>query len=119
MAAILVNFSTFWVVGHLTSITSTCGSCSQAEAEAQVALRHHAGAGMNLVDLRMLSGHHAHARADGRAVAMGAQQFDGDPIILVAAVVAQKRRVIVHVQDQHVDVAVVVVIAKGAAAAGK
>jgi hypothetical protein len=82
--------------------------------EAQVALRHHARAGMDLIDLRMLSGHHFYARADGGTITLGAEQFDGDPILLVAAVVPQKRRVIVHVQDQHVDVTIVIVVAEGA-----
>src|ERR1035437_4352869 len=66
----------------------------------------------------MLAGHYLDARADGRAVAMGAEQFDVDPIVFVAAVISQQRRVIVHVQDQYVHVTIVVKVAKGAAAAG-
>ena len=71
-----------------------CLSFSQAEVEAQVALRHDARAAVDLVHLYMLARHHAHARPDGGAIALC---FDLDPILLVTAVFAQKRRRVLHI----------------------
>ena len=45
----------------------------------------------------MLAGDHADAGADGSAIALCSDQFDLDPILLVTAVVAQKRRRVVHI----------------------
>ena len=74
---------------------------------------------MDFVHLGMLAGDNADAGADGRAIALCADELDLDPILLVAAVVAKQRRRVVHVQNQCVDVAIVVVIAEGRSAAGE
>ena len=74
---------------------------------------------MDFIHLGMFAGDHAHAGADRGAIALGADQFDLDPVLLVAAVVAQQGRQVVHVQNQRVDVAIVVVVAEGGAAAGE
>ena len=74
---------------------------------------------MDFIHLGMVAGNHAHARADGGAIALRSDQLDLDPVLLVAAIVAQQRRQIVHVQDQDVDVAIVVVVAESRAAAGE
>ena len=63
---------------------------AQAEVESQVALRHHAGAAVDFIHLSMLAGHNAYTRADGGAIALRADQFDLDPVLLVAAVVAKQ-----------------------------
>src|SRR5205807_8869325 len=57
--------------------------------------------------------------ADRGAVALSPNQLDLDPVVLVAAVVAQERGRIVHVQNQDVDVAVIVIVAEGGAPAGE
>src|SRR5580704_19789407 len=67
----------------------------------------------------MRAGHDANARADRGAIARCADELDLDPILLVAAVIAQQRRRIIHIQNQHVDVAVVVVIAERGTATRK
>ena len=74
---------------------------------------------MNFIHLGMVAGDHAHPGADSGAIALGADQLDLDPVLPVAAVVAQQRRQVVHIQNQHVDVAIVVVVAEGRAAAGE
>src|SRR5271169_4788342 len=87
--------------------------------KAQVALRHDAGAAVDFVHLRMLADNHAHTPSNGGAIAFGSHQLDLDPVLLVASIIAKQRWRIVHVQDEGVDVAVVVVVAEGGAAAGK
>src|ERR1039458_3329137 len=95
------------------------GRLSQAEMEAQVALGHHTRTGMDLVYLCMLSGNDACTGADGCAITLGAEQFEGNPIVLVAAVVAQERWVVVHVEDQHIKTAIVIIVAESATATGE
>src|SRR5882757_6158317 len=67
----------------------------------------------------MLPRHHPHARANRSAIALGAHQLDLDPILFVATLITKQRRQIVHIQNQHIHVTVVVVIAKSSAAAGE
>ncbi len=59
-----------------------------------------------------------HGCAQGAAVAFGAFQANFDPVVAFRRVVAQQRRRLVLVHDENVEIAVVVEIAKGAAAAG-
>lgn len=72
---------------------------SQAKVKTQVALRHDAGTTVDFVHLDMLAGDDADARANSRAITLGSDQLDCDPVLLIAAVVAEKRRGIIHVQD--------------------
>ena len=74
---------------------------------------------MHFIHLGMVASYDANAGADRGAIALGADQLDLDPVLLVAAVVAQQRRHIVHVQNERVDVAIVVVVAESGAAAGE
>jgi hypothetical protein len=74
---------------------------------------------VDFVHLGVLAGHDAHASADRGAIALGAEQFDLDPVLLVAAVVAQQAKANRSVQNHGIDVAVVIVVAEGRAAAGK
>ena len=74
---------------------------------------------MDLIHLRVIASDDAHPRADGGAIALRSNQFDLDPVLLVAAIVAQQGRDVIHVQDQCVDVAIVVEVAESGAAAGK
>ncbi len=90
------NLVSFDVVKLLDSLG--CGPCHfegvnylrlpQTEVQAQVALRHHTGSAMHLVDLSVFPRHHSDASPNGCAVALGSEQFDLDPIVLVAAIVA-------------------------------
>ena len=66
--------------------------------QAKITLRHEATSAMNLVDLGMLSGYHPDASANGRAVTSRAHQLDLDPVTLIAAIIAEERRDVVHVQ---------------------
>src|SRR6516164_804543 len=92
-------------------------SLSQAKVQPQVGLRHDAPAAMHFVDLRMGAGEDAHTRADRGAVRLRPDELDLDPVLGVAAVIAQKRRQIIHIQNQGIHVAIVVVVAKSGAAA--
>ena len=64
-----------------------------------------------------LPGVDAHSRADAIAIALAPNQPKRDPVIRWRRVVAQQRRTIVHVDDERVDVAIVVVVAERGAAA--
>src|SRR6516225_60216 len=90
---------------------------AQSEMKPQVGLRHDAAAAVYFVDLRVAARHHAYAGSDRRAVALGADQFNLDPVLRIAAVVAKKRGEVIHIQNQGVNVAIVIVIAKCSAAA--
>ena len=72
---------------------------------------------MHFVHLGMLARDHAHPRSNGRSIALGAKQLDLDPVLLIAANIVEQRRQIVHVEDKHVDAAIVVVVPKGRAPA--
>ena len=61
---------------------------SEAEMETQIALRHDARAAVHLVHLDMLAGDNTNASADGRAIAFRAKQFNFDPVLLIATIVA-------------------------------
>ena len=67
------------------------GGFAEAEVEAEVGLGHDAGAGVDFVHLGVSAGDDADARADGAAVARGADKFELDPVLRVAAVVAEER----------------------------
>ena len=59
--------------------------------------------------------HHSDPRADGRAIP--APEVDLEPCVVGRRVVAQERRPVAVVHDDHVHVAVVVVVGEGGAAA--
>lgn len=61
---------------------------SEAEMETQIALRHNAGAAVDFVHLDVLAGEDTNASADGRAIAFRAKQFNFDPVLLIATIVA-------------------------------
>ena len=119
LAFTCVNRSTFCVVGHFTSIRSTVCAFPKSEVQTQIALRHHAGSAMHLVHLRMCARYHAHASPNRGAIAFRSNQLDLDPILLVAAIVAKQRRQIVHVQNQSINIAVVVIVPERGPATGK
>ena len=57
------------------------------------------------------------ASSDCAAVRLHALQLNLEPVLLAVQIVSQQRWRLVHVDDQHVDVAVIVEVAEGAAAA--
>ena len=65
---------------------------------------------MDLVHLSMLTGDDPNTGSDGGAIALGSHEFDLDPVLVVAPVVAKKRREIIQVQYQHIHAAVIVVV---------
>src|ERR1017187_2790978 len=67
----------------------------------------------------MIAHNRAHTGANCGAIAFGSDQFEFDPVLLVTAIVTQERRQIVHIQDQSIDIAIVIVVAKGSATARK
>src|ERR1700722_14501434 len=58
---------------------------SQSKVQPQIALRHNAGPGVNLVHLRVLPGDDAYPRSDRTAIALRSDQLDLDPVLRVAA----------------------------------
>src|SRR6266567_2560750 len=56
---------------------------AQPEMQAQVALRHDAGAAADFVHLSVLARDHANPSADSRPITLRSNQFDLDPILFV------------------------------------
>src|SRR5437588_7967289 len=61
---------------------------SEAEMETQIALRHDAGAAVDLVHLDVLAGGDTNASGDGRAITFRAKRFNFDPVLLIVTIVA-------------------------------
>src|ERR1035441_4076281 len=87
--------------------------------KAQGVLRQDAWAAVHLVHLDMFAGGDTHPRSNCGAIASGAHQLDLDPILLVASDIVKERRQIVHVQDEDIHAAIVVIVSKSRSAAGK
>src|SRR5258708_26307556 len=92
---------------------------SQTEMQSQIALRHYALSAVDFVDMRLSSCHYANAHDVRCAVALGSDQFDLDPVLRVAAIIAQKGRQIVEIQNYGVDVAIVIEVSERSAATGE
>ena len=67
------------------------GGFAEAEVEAEVGLGHDAGAGVDFVDLGVSAGDDADACADGGSVTRSTKEFEFDPVLRVAAIVAEER----------------------------
>src|SRR5260370_34308806 len=67
----------------------------------------------------MFSRDNSHPCSNGCSSALGADEFYLDPVLLVASVIAQERWQIVHIQNQRIHVAGIVVISESRAAARK
>ena len=85
--------------------------------EAEIGLGHDARAAVDFVDLRVSASDDANASADRCAIADRANEFEFDPVLRGAAIVAKERRQVTEIQHQGVNVAVVVVVAECRAAA--
>src|SRR3982074_2885167 len=85
--------------------------------QAKVILGHVTGTAHYLIDLRMLAGNHSHASANGAAIGLGTDALDLQPVVLRAAVIAEQRGRLIHVDHCDVHIAVVVEIAEGSPAA--
>src|SRR6266849_4887302 len=60
----------------------------------------------------MLTCNHAHASANRASIRLGANALDLEPVILCVAIIAKKRRRLVHVNNDNVDVPIVVEVAE-------
>src|SRR5260370_42394653 len=67
----------------------------------------------------MFSRDNSDSCSNGRSIALGADEFYLDPVLLVASVIAQKRWQIVHIETQRIHVSVIVVISERRPAARK
>src|SRR5258708_2603133 len=67
----------------------------------------------------MFSSDNSLPRSNGCAITLRAHKLDLDPVLFVASVIAQERWQIVHIQNQRIHVAVIVVISESRAAARK
>src|SRR5438876_7173600 len=67
----------------------------------------------------MFSRDNPHPGSDGCAITLGAHKLNLDPVLLIASVIAQERWQIVHIQNQRIHVAVIVVVTESRAAARK
>ena len=74
---------------------------------------------MHFIHLRVRPGDHAHTRSDSGAIAFRPNQFQLDPILQIAAVVAQQGRDVIHIQNQRIDVPVIVIISESRAPTGE
>ncbi len=96
------------------------GGVGGAEAEVQPAVvdREIGGLAQHFLRLHRIAVAHRDPRADGAAVGFDARQLDLEPVVAAGHVVAQERRRLILIDDQDVDVAIVIEIAEGTAAAG-
>src|SRR3981081_2811218 len=58
------------------------------------------------------------SRADRAAIRLDASELDLDPVMATGYVIAQQRRRLILIDDEHVQIPVVIEIAESAAAAG-
>ena len=84
----------------------------------QVVLRIVAAAAADFLPLLAVGGDEAHQRADGVAVRLRAHELQRHPMALAGLIEAEEIGRVVQVVDDDVDVAVVVEVGKGGAAAG-
>ena len=93
------------------------GCRSQPEMQARVVAGKIAALAHHFLRLDMSAVTNQHARADGAAVALRPHEPDLDPVVSGGGVVAQQRRRLILIHHQDVEIAVVVEVAKSAAAA--
>src|ERR1035437_10729658 len=67
----------------------------------------------------MLARSNPHPRSNSGAIALGSHQLDFDPVLLVAPDIVKQRGKIVHIQDQDIHTAIVVIVSECGAPAGK
>src|ERR1700678_2877526 len=60
-----------------------------------------------------------HPRAYGCAITPGPHKLDLDPVLFVSSVIPKERWQIVHIQDQRIHIAIVVIISERCASTGK
>src|SRR5881628_1115316 len=89
---------------------------SQAKMETRIILRKVAAAASHLVYLAGIPGDDTNARPDGAPVAVRPGKLNGGPVIVVLALQAIEVHRLIHVIDDHIQISVVVDVAKRAAA---
>src|SRR6266481_10053738 len=85
--------------------------------EAQIVLRNIAGLAQDGLHLLPSAGLHRHNRANRASIRLRPFEPDPDPMVLRLQIVAQQRWGLVHIHNQHVDVAIVVEVSEGCAPA--
>ena len=77
-------------------------SLAQAEVHPQIVLRKIAAAAAHLLDLHQIAAYHPDHRPNSVPVADPADGFKGDPVVALAAVVAQQKSPLVVVGDKSI-----------------
>ena len=75
---------------------------AQAEVHSEIVLREIAAAAAHLLDLHQIAAYHPDHRPDPVPVADLAYGLKGDPVVALAAVVAQQKRPLIVVGDKSV-----------------
>src|SRR5437763_7059816 len=92
---------------------------AEPEVRPQVVLREEAPARADLADLFCASAAHRHFRADSEAVSRCGHCAHGHPVVPGRLPILQQRGGPVHVVDDEIEIAVVVEISDGKAAADR
>src|ERR1700676_434939 len=80
--------------------------------QAKVILGQVTGTAHYFIYLRMLARDHSHASANGAAIGRGTDALDLQPVVPRAAIIAQQRGSLVHVNHCDVHISVVVEVAE-------
>jgi hypothetical protein len=89
----------------------------QAKVDPQVALRKIAASAANLILLDKVTSRGPEARVQGERTSFCRLQFEADPMIARASLVAQNHRFALQVLDYYIQVAVIEQVTHGQAAA--
>ena len=95
------------------------GIIAEPEVRPQVVLREEAPARADLADLFCAAAADRHSRADGESVSCRGHGAHRHPVMLGRLPILQQRRGLVHVADDEIEIAVVVEISHGKAAADR
>ena len=90
---------------------------AEAKVQAPVIHRQEAGLSDNLLDLLAAAITDQRTGADSASVGFGGIQLHLEPAVIPFDVIAQERRWLVEVDDQNIEIAIVVEVTEGAAAA--
>src|SRR5580704_15836772 len=90
---------------------------SEAEMKPRIVRRIKAGLTQDALSLRFPPVMCKNPSPDRAPIGLNSLEFDLTPILASTKVVPQKGRILIHVYDQHVDVAVIVKISERASAA--
>ena len=104
-------------LGHVTVSLSTFVAAAQPEMHPRIVLRQIARSGGALVLLPVAARDHLDLRADSVAIALVPDQLHRNPVVRRRRDIVQQKSRAAQVHDEDVDLAVVVVVGEGGAAA--